>query len=154
MLKQFEASTILPLIWALLMFKKISLLILNNFWFVKSYKNNCWYEYIFQYQGPKCGRGGRGQPPTTRLAESKVGFFGGWATKSWVFGLVFFLSWLCQRRTANDFRIGNKKLYFFLMNNPIATSFNKIYINVGSASHITVPKTQLSIVNGKKPNSV
>ena len=25
-------------------------------------------------QGPKCGRGGRGQPPTTRLAESKVGF--------------------------------------------------------------------------------
>ena len=40
------------------------------------------------------------------------------------------------------------------MNNPIATSFNKIYINVGSASHITVPKTQLSIVNGKKPNSV
>ena len=105
-------------------------------------------------QGPKCGRGGRGEPPTTRLAESKVGFFGGWATKSWVFGLVFFLSWLCQCRTTNNFRIGNEKLYFFLMNNPIATSFNKIYINVGSASHITVSKTQLSIVNGKKPNSV
>ena len=78
------------------------------------------------HQGPKCGRGGRGKPPTTRIAESKVGFFGGWATKSWVFGLVFFVSWLGQRRTTNDFRIDNKKSYLFLMNNPIATSFNKL----------------------------